>query len=120
MLISGTHIEDACKNLLQKELSFELKNKVLKKGKLILFFQRNFHLVFILDNNKKVRDKIELPIPFQIEHHKKDNLVYFDYRISTLSKHFFIAEPYLTLYTPKFAKNKFFDTILTITSNSNE
>ena len=117
MLINGTHIEDSCKSFLQRELTFEIKNKTLKKGKVVLFFQRNFHIVFILDNEKDKRDKIELPIPFQIEHHDSDNLVYFDYRFSTFSKMYPECQPYLSLYKPKLAKSKFYDSILTICEN---
>lgn len=118
MLINGTFIEDTCKSLLQRDLSFEIRNKTIKKGKIILFFQRNFHIVFCLDNEKdNKRDKIELPIPFAIEHHDSDNLVYFDYRLSTFTKLYPECQPYLNLSKPKIAKNKFFDTILTINGN---
>jgi hypothetical protein len=114
MLINGTYIENNCKKLLQKNISFELKNKVLKKGKLVLFYQRNFYLVFILETDKKIKDKIEIPIPFGIEFHDEDDLMYFDYRISTLKKHLFDVEPYFTLFNPKLAKSKYFNIILTI------
>jgi len=114
MLINGTHIEKCCKDLLQKNVTFELKNKVLKRGKIVLFFQRNFHLVFLIDSEKKSKDKIEIPIPFKITRDDDKNVLQFDYRISTLSNHFSTAEPNLTVFTPKLAKNKFFDTILKI------
>ena len=117
MLINGTHIEESCKSFLQRDLTFEIKNKTLKKGKVVLYFQRNFHIVFILDTEKEKRDKIELPIPFRVEHHDSDNLVYFDYRISTFSKMYPECQPYLSLYKPKVAKSKFYDSILTISGN---
>lgn len=120
MIINGTHIEDSCKSLLQKDISFEIRNKTIKKGKIVLFFQRNFHIVFILDTDKTKRDKIEIPIPFKIEHHEEDNLVYFDYRVSTFSKMYPECEPYLTLYKPKVAKSKFYDTILVLSGVKNE
>jgi len=86
---------------------------------MILFYQKNFYLVFVINTDKKDKDKIEIPIPFQIEEHPSDNLIYFDYRISTLQKHFQDAEPYISLYTPKknLVKNKFFDNILVISKN---
>ena len=117
MLINGTYIEESCRSFLQRDLTFEIKNKTLKKGKVVLYFQRNFHIVFILDSEKDKRDKIELPIPFDIEHHDSDNLVYFDYRITTFSKMYPECQPYLSLYKPKVAKSKFYDTILTINGN---
>ena len=114
MLINGTYIENNCKKLLQKNISFEIKNKIIKKGKLILFYQRNFYLVFILENDKKKKDKLEIPIPFGMEYHEDDELMYFDYRIVTLKKHLFDIEPYFTLFNPKVAKSKFFNIILTV------
>lgn len=117
MLINGTHIEESCKSFLQKDLSFEIRNKTIKKGKMILYFQRNFHIVFILDVEKEKRDKLEIPIPFKIEHHHSDGLVYFDYRLSTFSQMYPECQPYLNLYKPKLAKSKFYDNILTINGN---
>jgi hypothetical protein len=114
MLINGTYIEEQCKKLLQKNISFEIKNKTIKSGKLILFNQRNFHIVFYIFLNKQKKESFETPIPFNIEYHPEDNLMFFDYRIKTLSKMFQDSEPFLSLYTPKVAKSKFFDTILTI------
>jgi hypothetical protein len=114
MLINGTYIENNCKKLLQKTISFELKNKTIKKGKLVLFYQRNFYLVFVLETDKKKKDKIEIPIPFDIEFHEDDDLMYFDYRIAKLKKHLFDVEPYFSLFNPKVAKSKYFNTILTI------
>ena len=116
MNISSSKLENACKFLLQKTASFELKNKILKYGKVNLFAQRNFYLVFYLFANKK--EKIEIPIPYDIEIHEEDNLVYFDYRIKTLSKYTPNAEHLLKLYaTSATRKNKFWDTILTINAN---
>lgn len=114
MLINGTYIEQNCKKLLQKNISFEIKNKILKKGKLVLFYQRNFYLVFILETDKKIRNKIEVPIPFGIECHDEDDLMYFDYRLITLKKHLYDVEPYFSLYNPKNSKSKYFNIILTI------
>jgi hypothetical protein len=114
MTIHGTHLEEACKFLLQKTLSLELKNKILKEGKLLLFHQKNFYLSFIMDTEKKKKEKVEIPIPFAVEIHKEDNLVYFDYRIKTLAKLAPEIETNLILYPSKVAGNKFWDTIITI------
>ena len=114
MLINGTNIEESCKSFLQKDIQFEMKNKIIKKGKIILYFQRNFHIIFILDNEKEKRDKLEVPIPFGIEHHNSDGLVYFDYRISTFSKMYPECQPFLTLYKPKVIKNRFYDSVLVV------
>jgi hypothetical protein len=72
-----------------------------------------------MDTAKKTREKIEIPIPFDVEIHPEDNLVYFDYRIKTLSKHAPEIENNLMIYPTKVAGNKFWDIILTINATIN-
>lgn len=118
MTISSTKLEDACKFLLQKTVSFEMKNKTIKHGRINLFTQRNFHLIFHITSSKKNKEKIEVPIPYNVEIHEDDNLVYFDYRIKTLSKFTPDIVPLLKLYSNNnYNNNKFWDTILTINGN---
>lgn len=117
MTITKTILEEACKFLLQKNLTMELGNKTYKQGKLILFYQKNFYLTFIMDTAKKKKEKIEIPIPYGVELHKEDNLVYFDYRLKTLTKHTPEAEMYVKVYSSRKNSNKFWNTILTINGN---
>jgi hypothetical protein len=117
MNILHTPLEEACKFLLQKNISFEVNNKVFKSGKLILFYQKNFFIMFIIQTNKKERDKIEIPIPYEIESHNDEGLLYFDYRIKTLSRLAPEMENYLKIYPTKFNCSKYWDNILTIKSN---
>lgn len=119
MTIYGSKLENACKFLLQKDITIELGKKLYKKGKLILFHQKNFHLVFIMNTAKKNKEKVELPIPYDTEIHIEDNLVYFDYRIKTLTKYAPEIETNLILYPLKVAGNKFWDIIVTIDGNTN-
>ena len=92
MNISCTALEEVCKSLLQRSVSFIIKNKVIKKGKIELFTQRNFHIVFHLLTGKNKKEKLEIPIPFSIENHVDDGLIFFDYRVKSLSKYFPEAE----------------------------
>lgn len=114
MNITKTSIEEACMFLLQKNLLLELNNKTYKQGKLILFYQKNFYLTFIMDTAKKKKEKVEIPIPFGVEIHEDDNLVYFDYRLKTLAKHAPEIEANLKIYSSKKNSNKFWNGILTI------
>ena len=114
MSISGTELEKCCKFLLQKNITFELGNKNYKQGKLLIFQQKNFYLTFILDSVKKKNEKVEIPIPFDIEPHYDEGLIYFDYRLKTLSKFSPEIETYLLFYPTKVSGNKFWDTILTL------
>jgi hypothetical protein len=114
MSINGTELESCCKFLLQKNITLEFKDKIYKQGKLLIFHQKNFYLTFILDSIKKKNEKVEIPIPFEIESHTEEGLIYFDYRIKTLSKFSPDIETNLLFYPKKSSGNKFWDTILTI------
>ena len=122
MNISSSHLEDVCKSLLQRTVSFIVKNKIIKKGKIELITQRNFYIVFHLLTNKNKTEKLEVPIPFSIEEHSDDGLVFFDYRIVTLSKYFPETQPeLLKLLDKNKGKNtKFTNTILSIENINNE
>jgi hypothetical protein len=117
MSISGTELENACKFLLQKNIRIEAKNKLFKQGKLILFYQKNFYITFVMNTPKKKDEKVEIPIPFGFELHKKDNLIYFDYRIKTLAKYAPDIETNLIIYPKKSSTNKFWNSILLIDAN---
>lgn len=120
MTIYGTDIEKACKFLLQKEIKIDIKNKTYKQGKLLLFYQKNFYLTFVMDTIKKTKEKVEFPIPYGIEIHEDENLIYFDYRIKTLAKYAPDIETNLIVYPKKITGNKFWDSILLINANGNE
>lgn len=114
MNICKTKIEDACKFLLQKEVSFEINNKTIKQGKIILFQQKNFYILFNLKTKKKNNDKIEIPIPYDVEIHEDDDLIYFDYRIKTLIKNCPEVEDMIKKQFNKGNSNKFWNIILTL------
>lgn len=120
MNITKTKLEEACKFLLQRSFSIEIANKTFKEGKLLLFYQKNFYLTFIMDTTKKSKEKIEIPIPYEVEIHEEDKLIYFDYRLKTLAKFTPEIENYLKVYSSKKNSNKFWNTILTIDANSKQ
>lgn len=117
MTIQGTDIEKACKFLLQKEIVIELKNKTHKQGKVVLFYQKNFYITLVMNTLKKDKEKVELPIPYGVEFHEDEELIYFDYRIKTLSKHAPEIETNLLIYPKKISGNKFWDSILLINAS---
>jgi hypothetical protein len=80
-------IESGVSKFLQRNISFHIENKTLKKGKLILFSIKDFFCIFTLlceeKNNKKII--LELPYPFEFDHHPSK--IVFDYTIDTFCKH---------------------------------
>ena len=70
-------------SFLQKPVTFSIKGKVVKRGRLLLFRKAHYFVQFSLETNKKDRESFDVPIPFDIEHYPEDELLYFDYRISS-------------------------------------
>ena len=76
------NIDKIFKSLLQKNIIITVKNKTVKKGKLIIFSHVGCFVRLELLNGIK-KEHVEIPSPFAI--YSKDNNIYFDYRLSTLS-----------------------------------
>jgi hypothetical protein len=56
-------LENNLNNFLQREVSFMVNNKTIKKGKLLLFTVKDFYITFLLRVNNEQK-KFELPYPF--------------------------------------------------------
>ena len=72
------------RDCLQKTLTFSINNRVIKKGKLILFRRVHYFIQIALQAENKLRENFEIPIPFQVEEYREEGLLYFDYRPSSL------------------------------------
>ena len=69
---------------LQKNMNFSINNKVIKKGKLLLFRRVHYYIQIALMTDKNVRENFEIPIPFKVEDYSEEGLLYFDYRLDSL------------------------------------
>jgi hypothetical protein len=69
---------------LQKQVSFSIGDKIIKKGRLLLFRRVHYFIQISLLSDKKARENFEIPIPFKVENYKEDGLLYFDYRLNSL------------------------------------
>jgi hypothetical protein len=69
---------------LQKNVVFSIGDKIIKKGRLLLFRRVHYYVQISLMTDKADRENFEIPIPFKVENYKKDGLLYFDYRINSL------------------------------------
>ena len=113
MTIDNTIIENALKGMLQRKIKINLKNKQIKKGKLILFKQNNYHLELTIKRDDGDLKRFEIPIPFHVEEHKNEGLVYFDYRFTTLGRGNKELIDILRKL-PKEGNSKFYDQIIEI------
>ena len=71
-------------SFLQKNLKFSINNKLIKKGKLILFKRFHYFIQISLISEKGTRENFDLPVPFKVENYNEEGLLYFDYRLNSL------------------------------------
>jgi hypothetical protein len=73
------------KSNLQKKVIFSINNKVIKKGKMLLYRKNHFYVQITVLNEKQSKENFEIPFPFGVEIHETEGLMYLDYRISSLN-----------------------------------
>ena len=76
--------EDFFTKYLQTPVRFTLGHKVIKQGKLILFKRAHYYFQITVQTLKYTKESFEIPIPFRIEEHSNEGLMYFDYRLNSL------------------------------------
>lgn len=69
---------------LQKNISFSLNNKSIKRGRLLLFKRFHYFVQMTLMMEKGSQENLDIPIPFKVEHYEEEGLMYFDYRLRSL------------------------------------
>lgn len=69
---------------LQEIVTFTIGDKILKRGRLLLFKRAHYFIHFSLMTEKNTRENLEIPIPFNIEDYSDEGLIYFDYRLNSL------------------------------------
>lgn len=85
-MTSILEIELQVNNFLQRSIIFKIENKVLKKGKLILFCVKDFFCIFTLLSEEKNNKKIIFEIPYPYDIFKNNDSVIFDYSINAFTK----------------------------------
>ena len=73
---------------LQKNISFCINNKSLKRGRLLLFKRFHYFIQMSLLSERGLRENFDIPIPFKFEIYKDEGLLYFDYRLKSLEVDF--------------------------------
>lgn len=103
------HVDKILSTMLQHNLSFELENKQIRKGKLILYAIKDFHLHLMLQGDKNEIKQFIVPFPFNIR--KTDSGIELDYTLDTLANN--NSDLLLKLKTLTRKKNtRFFNAII--------
>ena len=108
--------EEYFTNALQSNVTFQLGKKQVKKGRLILFKRAHYHIVFTMLNGRDNKENFEIPIPFKIEYYPDERVLYFDYRIRSLSgNNKEIEERLSNIKIRGFSPTQYYNKILEIT-----
>jgi hypothetical protein len=68
---------------LQRNIVFVLENKIIKEGKLFLYNEKDYYLIFYMRSGNNDQKKFEIPYPFSVE--RKNNYLILDYSLSAIS-----------------------------------
>ena len=79
-------IEAAISKVLQNNVTFTLENKIVKKGKLILFCIKDFFCVFTLVCSDRGNKKIIYEIPYPFAMNVTRERIVFDYTVLSFCK----------------------------------
>lgn len=107
-----TDVQESLKPHLQCETIISVRNKIYKKGKLILFNEINNLLQLTMLSDQMY--KFEIPIPFAIESHLEDGIIFFDYRIKYVIDKNDASVDLIYKMLTQFKPHKFFDSIVTL------
>jgi hypothetical protein len=71
-------------NCLQKNIGLSINNRNVKRGKLLLFRRNHYYIQLTLATEKGTNEHLDIPVPFRVEDHLDEGLLYFDYRMESL------------------------------------
>ena len=87
ILTSSEKLEKIFEKYFQKTISLSIKDEQIKKGKFLLIknciIGNNYFYELIIERGKKL-DIVRISYPFKIEEYAEDNLLFLDYRLSSL------------------------------------
>lgn len=88
-LTSSEKIEKVFEKYFQKTILLSIKDETIKKGKFLLIknciIGNNYYYELTIERVKKL-DLVRIPYPFYLEEYPEDNLLFLDYRLSSLFK----------------------------------
>ncbi len=77
--------EEQLRSWLQQNLCLSINNKTLKRGRLLLYKRFHYFIQLCMLTERGHKENIDIPIPFEIDLHEDEGLMYFDYRVKSLN-----------------------------------
>ena len=110
-------LEGYIKQILQKNVSFNINGKTVKEGKLILYNIKDFFLSFHIVTSKNQTKIYEIPVPYRV--HRTKDVIRLDYGINNIIKKDAQVKLIIaSLYKKIGKKSKLFDNIVDIKVNT--
>ena len=98
---------------LQKNVTFNIETKTVRRGRLLLFNIKDYYLKFIIRTNKDVNKTYEIPYPYDIL--PSENCVRLTYKIKHLCMSNESKEEFIRQYEPE-TNSKLYDKTLIISN----
>lgn len=108
-------LETALFSFYNRTIKIELGQKEVKSGKFESCKFYPFFAELFIQKNPEKTDKLRIPLPFKVEHHEQDGLIYLDYRIVTFNRN--TKTDFDKEDVSNINHHKYFDKILTISIN---
>lgn len=99
---SGLKVLD---DFLQRDVSFNIEHKTVRKGRLLLYNINDYYVKFTILTNKNVHKNYEIPYPYMIS--SNDTHVDFSYKIHDLCRGNYPKEQIARQFEP--VANKLYD-----------
>ena len=114
-MITG-ELENSLNNLLQRDVSFIIRDRATREGKLILYYIKDFYITFVLITSKQQKRNYEIPVPYKIR--QKDGSTYFDYRVKHIYRNNNKIKDLIDDLHDDIGKNsRLYDGVMTIRAN---
>ena len=111
--MNNVDIEPFLKEILQRDVKFIVNDKVLREGKVIIFYIKDFYVSFTLYTKKNQSKTYDIPLPYDVS--SSTNCLVLDYSLHKIHR----GRPALKKLIEKISttvgkKSKLYDNIMTI------
>jgi N-glycosylase/DNA lyase len=111
--MNNVDIEPYLKHILQRDVRFVVNDKVLREGKVIIFYIKDFYISFTLYTKKKQSKTYDIPLPYDVS--ATNNCLILDYSLRKIHRNIPALKKLIEKVSKSVGKkSKLYDNIMTI------
>ena len=111
--MNNVEIEPHLKDILQRNVKFVVNDKVLREGKVIIFYIKDFYISFTLLTKKDQTKTYDIPLPYHVS--SSHNCLIFDYSLYKIHRNIPALKRLIENVSKSVGKkSKLYDNIMTI------